>query len=204
MIDLSAVTLLTFTTRDYLAVRRSIDRCRAVAVFDKVVVFTDRPDLYQDCETVPIPRMTRPEQLNVVALATLTQYRHLYADHTLTIHWDSWIVRPEAWSDEWYKYDHLGAKWKDGVVGNDGFCLRSKHFWDKVAKLEIPPTVKACTPADVVVCRGTNRAKLEAAGMKYAPAAVADAFSVENREYVDSFGFHGTHTLLSLARQGLV
>jgi hypothetical protein len=48
------------------------------------------------------------------------------------------------------------------------------------------------------------RQRLESAGMKWASKEIADLFSVEDREYAGSFGFHGQKTLCSIVRQGLL
>lgn len=61
--------------------------------------------------------------------------------HVLVHQWDSCIIRPDLWTDEFLKYDYIGAPWpfflnyaipegKNLLIGNGGFSIRSKHFLD--------------------------------------------------------------------------
>lgn len=117
---------------------------------------------------------------------------------------DGFPVNWELWSDDFLKYDMIGAPWPDfwkqngarwgeNRVGNTGFCIRSKKF------------LKACQDAmplwnnqlgDVFSCQIMHKA-FEGMGIKYAPVDVASRFSWEH--YTEegiagpntSFGFHG-------------
>jgi hypothetical protein len=212
MLDLSNVTLLSLTTVDYAGVRAAIERCLRHARFHEVIVFTDKPSEFPTYSTLHIPRITSPKETSVHLLCTFPAFRHRFADFTLTVHWDSWIVRPEAWTDENYEFDYIGARWPCGVVGNDGFGWKSRRFWDAVSSLGIPPTVEACWPADVTVCRQSfpeqptltcYRSTLESMGVRYATAEIADRFSTEDRPYTGSFGFHGRYLLPQIVQWGL-
>jgi hypothetical protein len=213
MLDLSNVVLCTMATRDHRAVRSSIDRCLSAAHFGGVLVFTDRCDWCErewDVRHVdPFPGLGEP----AISEWGLTEGARALAaipgSHALSIHWDGFIVNTAAWEPSWLGYDYIGAPWDDGLVGNNGFGLTSRRFWQAVADLRLQPG--ECWPGDVVLCRHEylgrrfpQRARLDKAGMRYAPAEVARRFSVENEEYTGSFGFHGTKTLVSVIRQGLL
>ena len=98
------------------------------------------------------------------------------------------------WSDEFLKYDYIGAPWwyKDGKnVGNGGFSLVStplkRYIFDR--RWEYP-----CDTAvdDDLLCR-TYRPRLEDAGFRWAPEPLAHDFAFECcRPSPDSrhFGFH--------------
>jgi hypothetical protein len=51
-------------------------------------------------------------------------------DFNLIIHADGFAVNSEAWTSEFLNYDYIGARWGDGIVGNGGFCLRSRKLYD--------------------------------------------------------------------------
>lgn len=201
---------MSYTTRDYEGIRRSLARSQSRCHFHSVIVFTDKPDEFPDCETVQIPRITPAAALNIVNLTIIPAHTDRYGSHILTNHWDSWVQNPGAWRDDWLEFDYIGAPWPDGVVGNDGFALISSRFLRAVADLHIPATVRHCRPADVVVCRDRHRGtakcyrtELEAAGMSYAHTDTASQFSTEG-DYSGQFGFHGKTAVLSLVRQGLL
>lgn len=121
--------------------------------------------------------------------------KYIRTSHVLSFEWDSWIINPYAWTDEFLEYDYIGAPWwyKDGLnVGNSGFCLRSAKLMNFLSnnreKFSFDPTV----PYDVALCRH-YRPRLEIHGFKWAPDRLAFRFSQERiyAPLVSSFGFHG-------------
>jgi Protein of unknown function (DUF5672) len=171
-----------------------------------VVVLTDRPDEFPGCEIIGIEKINTHADVSFHQIYTMSRNTHLFADHTLLVHWDSWIVNPSAWTDDFLTYDYIGAVWPDGVMGNDGFSLRSRRLLETLRDISIANF----HPSDCAVCRNEfegkkrYRSELEAQGIKYAPIGLARRFSVENEPYVDSFGFHGWDTLKSLVQQGRI
>lgn len=121
--------------------------------------------------------------------------RHIQTSHVLIVQYDSWIIYPEMWSDEFLEYDYIGAKWpwhKDGHnVGNGGFSLRSKKLLDILASWKYEKEVIE----DDFICRA-SRSQLEEAGIKFAPESIADRFSYERAQPEGkTFGFHGLYNL---------
>lgn len=66
-------------------------------------------------------------------------------DYCLIIHDDGFIVNPHLWTDDFLKYDYIGAPWYLGInrgltwlqdrhnlVGNGGFCIRSKKLMNEL------------------------------------------------------------------------
>lgn len=121
-------------------------------------------------------------------------WKYVTTDHALTIHLDGYMLNPDSWRPEWLEYDFVGAPWRSGHnevrVGNDGFCLKSRKFMNRVAALEW----HQC-PADKLVCN-IHRDQLVAEGYRFAPADVAAAFAMEEpvaESVPRPFGFHGPH-----------
>lgn len=124
-------------------------------------------------------------------------------DYDIIIHWDGYATNPEAWTDDFYNYDYIGATWDDGVVGNGGFCWRSKKLYKAFKKVDIkyrydqypselvdrPMYINdyghgKFIPDDVVVCRLYKEEFENNFDIKYAPTDVADRFSIENHSYI--------------------
>ncbi len=141
---------------------------------------------------------------------------YVQTDYALSIHHDGYVINPQAWDDDWLKYDFIGAPWPGlphdrhpgkaefplGRVGNTGFCLKSKAFMQ--ATWELRDIFKSAAAIDTYGQRYAGdtfycqhqRPALEQRGMIYAPVEVAAAFSWEsNIEEVPgdrpyAFGFH--------------
>ena len=56
-------------------------------------------------------------------------------DYVLTFQSDGFILNPDAWTDEFFNYDYIGAPWGDNryAVGNGGFSFRSKKLMNFVS-----------------------------------------------------------------------
>lgn len=118
-------------------------------------------------------------------------------DFVLVVQHDGMIVNSEAWTDEFYDYDYIGAPWpvprpQDCRVGNGGFSLRSKRLQQELVKIPFPCNENE----DAFICN-THRAHLESCGMRFAPPELAARFAIEfdtwhHEDYGQTpFGFHG-------------
>ena len=168
------------------------------------------------CDWTKINRFKKyTEDYNYVCLHLMPHV--VTADFNLIIHPDGFAVNSEAWTNEFFDYDYIGAQWKDGYVGNGGFSLRSRKLYD--ALLDIKPPVRAkdypkpilqdshnfvidntgeyVIPEDNIICKIYKDLLETKYGIKFAPAALADRFSIEHNmgsSWVGkSFGFHGKH-----------
>jgi hypothetical protein len=115
--------------------------------------------------------------------------------HVLTVQWDSGIVSPAQWSDEFLGYDYVGAPWgwhgDTHEVGNGGFSLRSRRFMQHIA--EYRDQFPLGNPEDDFLCRRYRRL-LEQAGFRWAPMDAALRFSFERTGFSGlgrHFGYHG-------------
>ena len=139
-------------------------------------------------------------------------------DYNLIIHADGFAVNPEAWTDEFLEYDYIGARWGEAeyMVGNGGFCLRSRKLYDAFIDMKIKNLTSdyeqhindvACyviddagdvwIPEDNIICK-IHRKTLEMLyGIKFATPELADRFSIEHNPSSPwlgkSLGFHGKH-----------
>lgn len=196
MLDLPDVTLLLAASHTKELSAMAIKSCLDVARFGDVLVFSDE-DI--------VPGTIRVRQMNsVLEWADLIWYgvaKHVKTSHVLMIHWDSWIINEEEWSQDFLNYDYIGAPWlwekHRYRVGNSGFSLRSKRMMDIIAN---DPKRYVCgLPEDQRMCR-LYRPELESQGVVFAPEDVAAKFSYErDKDWPRSkpiwrgnhFGFHG-------------
>lgn len=124
-------------------------------------------------------------------------------DFDLIVQWDGYACNSDAWTDDFLKYDYIGATWDDGVVGNGGFSLRSRKLYDSLIALDVKYLYEnfdseivsqdrwhsyasdgsRFVPEDVVICR-IYRKMLEERGNVFASHDISDRFSIENHSEI--------------------
>ncbi len=118
---------------------------------------------------------------------------HIQADFVLVVHRDGYILHPDKWTDEFLRYDYIGAPWPAyGLkVGNGGFSLRSRRLHEFLKNQPFNPKVDN---EDIFIAFQVH-GKLAKAGMQIAPLKLAARFSCESTipglcEIENTFGFH--------------
>lgn len=104
--------------------------------------------------------------------------KYVETDYVLIIQYDWFILNPNAWTDEFLKYDYIGAPWwynDDNNVWNWWFCLRSKKLLEILANDE---NIIDIHPEDHHICR-TYWDYLKSKWIKFAPEEIAKKFSIE-------------------------
>lgn len=192
-LDLTNTTLVAISSNKIKETLQAIDICKKYANFYKIVLFSDCDTQY----THHITAITSILEYNLFAYYELPQY--IDSDYILNIHWDGFIVNPEAWTNEFYNYDYIGAPWPwNNLCGNSGFCMRSKKFLQtqlllsRQHKLEIDDEHgKHGLHDDVMLCLKLRNKFIEN-GCRYAPENIGYKFSTEYGVYdhYRSFGFH--------------
>ena len=207
MLDLSAITLLCVETRDPALAHFAIQKCTKQASFGKVVLITDLAKLserindktsnqtedrkvarLQGIEYIQAPPIKTTKDSSDLLLTGLHQY--VTGSHVLVIQWDSFILQPELWADDFLQYDYIGAVWPhhpDTPVGNGGFSLRSVKLLEA---LESPAITKS-HPEDFCICVDNKITLENQFGIRFAPTNLAEQFAVERSEWHPAFGFHG-------------
>lgn len=119
-------------------------------------------------------------------------------DFNLVIQTDGYPCNADAWTEEFFDYDYIGAvwPWENPSVGNGGFSLRSRRLLDALLALDC--SLWQCHPEDATICRH-ERQRLESEyHIRFAPPELADRFSIEwntSSSWLGrSFGFHGKHS----------
>jgi glycosyltransferase involved in cell wall biosynthesis len=178
-LHLPTVTLVIVDSVNKDRAMKAVEESTKDIQFGKVLILTD-----QNIPTIEAYSRFMMKEL----------HKHIETEHALIIQHDGYVKDYKGWNNEYLQYDYIGAPWwyKDGKnVGNGGFSLRSLKLLRATAADELRET----HPEDHHICR-TYRRHLESKGMKFAPEAVAERFSVEGTKtthYTGQFGFHGGH-----------
>ena len=138
-------------------------------------------------------------------------------DFNLIVQADGYAVNAQAWTDMFFEYDYIGASWpRESAgrdVGNGGFSLRSKKLYQAILDLRQRYTLETLTeglkqneicedkfvgnsiPEDNLICKIYRPLLEQQYGVRFAPAELADQFSIETNAsspwFGRSFGFHG-------------
>ncbi len=208
MKKLHGITLLGIDCVDIDRLIQAAEICKKDFEFEEVKLLTSLPSNHPN--VIPIEAITLTEEYSKFIIEKLDDY--VYTPHVLIIQYDGFILNPLAWSDDFLKYDYIGAPWLvrnasvnrfgfpkellgQRVVGNGGFSLRSKKMTSLCARLSKENFFKVYHPEDVVLCVH-ERKFLEEKGILFAPVEVAQRFCFEsedtdNYSWNDQFGFHG-------------
>lgn len=192
MLELPQITLIALTGKDFEAHNEAITKsCEDIKwggvkiIYDKMI---DSIDTW-----------------NYKVIYELADY--VQTDYAMLIHADGYVINPVAWSDEFLKYDYVGAPWplpQDGYsyrdelgniirVGNS-VSLRSKKILGLPRKLKLEwKSYYGNTNEDGFLCCH-NRILLEQHGIRFAPLEVAKFFSKEHEipenKVIKTFAFH--------------
>jgi len=154
------------------------------------------------------------EQLSDLTLGLIA--RVVDTDANLIVQSDGYAVNANAWTDAFFEYDYIGARWpwedEGRNVGNGGFSFRSKKLYRalldlrkryKLAELLANTTdilsedkfVGFSIPEDNLISKVYRPMLEKEYGIRFAPSYLADQFSIETNSHSEwfgkSFGFHG-------------
>jgi hypothetical protein len=197
VLKLPDVTLVLIETREHAIAKLALDDCERQAEFGDIIVFTDRPTQFSGGHRRLVEVPDWPTKVGWSRCFWYEVPQHMRTSHALCIQWDSWIVAPEMWRDEFLEYDFCGAPWwyRDGLnVGNGGFCLRSTALMRFIRKHRAQfPCITDLD--DDLYCR-KYRPTLEQAGFEWAPEPLALQFAFETTRpdpNARHFGFHAAY-----------
>lgn len=198
MLNLPDVTLVVAETRCHELMRLTLTDAVLKVKFGGIVIHTDKPELIG----IPAPAeyITVPDWPNKIEQGQFYYMEAGHAaktSHVLLTEWDGGIRDVNAWSDDFLKYDYIGAPWvwakgQRHTVGNGGFMLLSKRMIEHVY-----PARNSFKISTDVGYSQVNRLRLEREiGARWAPEPVAIQFSYEHyyeahrSQSKPSFGYH--------------
>ena len=190
-----------------------LEICLSYSDFGDVKFLTDMD--VQSPYKVKIPHIGSYSDYSRFMIHDLNDY--ISTDFVLVVQWDGFILNPEAWSDEFFNYDYIGAQigWEQifrdsappipswNCVGNGGFSLRSKkmlQLCQDFGKLYDDKDMEYSE--DLLFC-WFFKDYFESQGIKFATPEVAHKFSVEKERHwtSETFGFHN-HYLVNIISDG--
>ncbi|QWD46690.1 hypothetical protein G6659_04165 [Polynucleobacter paneuropaeus] len=169
------------------AITKSLNVCE----FSESILFTDSNKDYESIKTVRIDQIRSKNEYSRFLLKDL--YKATKTPFVLIVQWDGYVLESKAWSDIFYDYDYIGAKWpwhSDMKVGNGGFSLRSRKLLELMASDDLP--FIEGENEDEQICRIHYQVLQSKYNVQFAPESIADQFAYE-RSIPDkpTFGFHG-------------
>ena len=191
MLNLFNVTLLCVETRDPELAHWAIDRCLNSVEFSKVVLITNLDRISQQrphIEYVQAPLIRTTKDYSNFLLTGIDEY--VKGTHVLVIQWDSFVIHPELWSNDFLAYDYIGPVWPhhpNTPVGNGGFSLRSRKLLEAIKK----PGFMKRHPEDYCICVDNKEFLEDECSIQFAPVPIAEQFAVERSHWHKAFGFHG-------------
>lgn len=192
MLKLPQVTLIALTSLDFEGHKKALDKSSEGIEWGATKIIWD--------ETIK-----NIDDWNYKVIYEL----HNYVDtaYCLLIHADGYVVKPEAWREDFLDYDYIGAPWplpsddhsyrtpaRELVRIGNSVSLRSKKILELPSKLGLEwKSYYGNTNEDGFLCVH-NRDVLKDQGIKFAPMEVAKYFSKEHEmienEGIDTFAFH--------------
>lgn len=204
-LQLPHVTLLGMDCVNVERLQAALDISQKDIEFGAVKLFSSLST--DDSRLVSIPHIGSIEGVSMFLIRDLHKY--VDTEYVLLVQYDGFVLNVDSWDPAFLNYDYIGAPWNVGswetdlfpedmkgklVVGNGGFCFRSKKFIEVSAKLADKGKITRFHPEDVALCVW-YRDLMEKEGITFAPPELAAKFSIESDigVYDKPFGFHGLY-----------
>lgn len=194
---------------------RGIDFHQAVLITNNKIANTNPKIIIKTCGANDLKSKDPKNTNDYSKFMAYNLYKYIDSDYALIVHNDAYVIRPEEWSNDFLKYDYVGAPWpknthftksgKEVRVGNGGFSLRSKKLLKILRDLKLPFTDfgTGYHHEDGILCV-YYRDELEKAGIQFAPIEVATKFSGEvycKDSYPTPFGYHNNPKFLPFRKK---
>ena len=174
---------------------------------------SERPKIhFPEIQYIEIPKIQKMDDYNKIMINDLWKY--FDTSHCLIVQSDSFVVNPNEWTNNFLKYDYIGAPWtkkikptedleidlKKNRVGNGGFSLRSNKLAKLTKEIDYFNLNFPSSTEDILICHYLYDDLIKK-DIKFAPIEIASKFSLEhpetNKEFGNNnenvFGFHGKH-----------
>lgn len=212
---LSDVTVVAVSSIKISQTIQALKKSYKYIDFNKVLLISHKRPLFlnRKISYLPCDKISSSDQYSYFMLYQLSKY--IDTSHVLVIQHDGYVINPESWSDEFLKYDYIGAPWPDCFlnpsgemrrVGNGGFSLRSRKLLEIPSKINIPFKAKSCNSLneDLLIALDYHDV-FESEGCNFAPIEVAARFSHEidlpELSGIKPFGFHGYYNQKALSKK---
>lgn len=189
MIELKDVTIVCIDTHNHFEAIRSLKRCLKQVKPEFCLFLTDIFFEHDGIMTINIDPIKSKREYSEFVIKKL--YKYITTQYLLIVQWDGFILDANQWTDEFLKYDYIGAPWNydsDRQVGNGGFSLRSLELHKILAEDNL---IDVLHPEDQSICIVYKFYLEEKYGIKFAPRELAERFAYETiTPTKHTFGFH--------------
>lgn len=191
---LDNTTLVCLDTNTQGLARAAVQFSRSRCAFAKCLYFSDVDWNLDDCVYHPIAPIRSRRDYGRFMLERLVDF--VETEFVLVMQFDGFVFDPACWTDDFFRFDYIGAPWRNFTtyrVGNGGFSLRSRRLLSALRDRRILWEGEA---EDAFIGR-TYRSYLEVEhGIRFPDVDLAFRFSWEGGERpCESFGFHGLYFL---------
>jgi Protein of unknown function (DUF5672) len=207
---LNNITIVSINGRDPENSIKAIEYSCKFINFNKKLLITNKDLQHSEIEIIKTEGLNSIKEYNIFCVKELHKY--IKTEYCLLVQPDGFVVNYENWTDEFLKYDYIGAPWdqmhtidvlykcnlpineSNCCIGNGGFSLRSKILLKECSNFEYDGILEE----DVFIC-AKKRKELKEKGIKYPPFEIAERFSYEwlktdkTKIKYNTFGFHGKH-----------
>lgn len=184
--QLKNIDLISVDTKNTHETVKALNYCKKFFDFGETILITDCEEQFDGIKTIKIDKC----DYQAINLYMFHYGRYTHNDFALCIHNDGHIINPNLWTDDFLKYDYIGAPWPNpdvwpqfinikthlerNNVGNGGFSLRSRKFLDYC--LTFKDTESWSEDMFLSLLRYEDAVKY---GIKFAPTELAYKFSME-------------------------
>jgi len=139
-INLDDVTLVVVDCLNPELAKNAILQSQKFCEFNKSLLFTDIKSDNLNFDVIQIDRIGSIKEYSEFIFKKLNSY--IVTKFIIIAQWDGYVVNSKTWTNDFRKYDYIGAKWhwhKDGKnIGNGGFSFRSKKLLELTSSDEFP------------------------------------------------------------------
>jgi hypothetical protein len=187
------ITVAIIGTIHHDLMRLSLDRTLAATPDVETVLVCSDHNFYNTSNFVELAADFNRDDYRLFCIKLLLA--HVDTEFVLLVQYDGMAIHGYQWTDDFYRYDYIGATWptryklpEDQRVGNGGFSLRSRRLLEALQDERIPFD----TNEDTVICQHYADYLRNQHKISFAPIGIADRFSQEwNIDHGNTFGFHG-------------
>ena len=204
VVEIPSVSLVAVACTKVLETIEVMKKCQTQMEFNRSILFT-----HEDMEVpgIDIIKVEKLDYKGYNEFVAMKLWQYIGTDYVLLVQNDGYITDVEKWTDEFFRYDYIGAPWpvpRDDTtyrtpngrlvrVGNGGFSLRSRMLLraPTILSLEFTDRGTGFWHEDGFLCVHVGDT-LQDAGIRFAPVELAAQFSTELTvpETVKSFGGH--------------
>jgi ADP-heptose:LPS heptosyltransferase len=192
MIILDKVTMICADCYNHGLAITALKKSLSQVTPARTILFTDKLFNIPGIETIIIEPIRSKREYSRFIIKELHKY--IETEFILIVQGDGYVLDANQWSEEFLKYDAIGAPWPydhDRRVGNGGAAIRSQKLQKILGTDELIDVVHPEDQSVSIIYKFYLEEKYD---IKFAPEELASKFSFELIEPTSpTFAFHSFH-----------